>query len=263
MTMIVVLRILTIRGANQSTYDPGPISQTTYYVRCARRAGCTDWTIGESNCVVKTVDANNNCGGSPTGCNIQVSTSLNSIMISGAVGTYPSVAVYDDNFVQLYHCHTWNGGCPNPVVVNGLASGSYWVAASVTASDFTTLLCNVWENHVIGGTPRLGNSNENQVVNIPNEVEASTEKATLDFDLYPNPARQSVNISLENYSGEIVTVRLLNQLGAVVSQQIVDRQSQSNLTLSLNNISDGIYTVWVYSDNHQPIGKRLLVRKMN
>ncbi|MEL6867511.1 MAG: SdrD B-like domain-containing protein, partial [Bacteroidota bacterium] len=46
-----------IPGANGPTYDPGPITVTTYFVRCVRRQGCTelaDWK--ESNCVVKTVE---------------------------------------------------------------------------------------------------------------------------------------------------------------------------------------------------------------
>ncbi|HHM21974.1 MAG TPA: hypothetical protein ENJ20_08110, partial [Bacteroidetes bacterium] len=45
-----------ISNSNVESYDPGPISQTTYYVRCSRRAGCTSWNVGESNCVVKTVE---------------------------------------------------------------------------------------------------------------------------------------------------------------------------------------------------------------
>jgi SdrD B-like domain/SprB repeat/Secretion system C-terminal sorting domain len=41
-----------IPGSNGPTYDPGPISITTYYRRCSRRSGCSDW-IGETNIVVK------------------------------------------------------------------------------------------------------------------------------------------------------------------------------------------------------------------
>ena len=43
-----------IAGATGSTYNPGVITETTYYLRCARRAGCIDYP-GESNCVVKEV----------------------------------------------------------------------------------------------------------------------------------------------------------------------------------------------------------------
>lgn len=45
----------TIAGATGLTYDPGVVSQTTCFIRCSRRAGCTDY-IGESNIVTMTVD---------------------------------------------------------------------------------------------------------------------------------------------------------------------------------------------------------------
>ncbi len=47
-----------IPGSTESSYDPGPISQTTYYRRCSRRAGCTEY-IGESNIV--TVEYADEC----------------------------------------------------------------------------------------------------------------------------------------------------------------------------------------------------------
>ena len=48
-----------IPGANMPTYDPDPISMTTYYIRCSRRSGCTNY-IGESNRITKTII---DCGG--------------------------------------------------------------------------------------------------------------------------------------------------------------------------------------------------------
>ena len=43
-----------IPGANGESYDPMPISQTTYYGRCSRRNGCTEY-VGETNFVVKAI----------------------------------------------------------------------------------------------------------------------------------------------------------------------------------------------------------------
>jgi hypothetical protein len=43
-----------ISGATSSTYDPPAITQTTWYRRCARRSGCTDYN-GESNWIKKEV----------------------------------------------------------------------------------------------------------------------------------------------------------------------------------------------------------------
>ena len=44
-------------NSNSSSFDPGTISQTTWYRRCARRVGCDEYT-GESNWIKKEV---NNC----------------------------------------------------------------------------------------------------------------------------------------------------------------------------------------------------------
>ncbi len=41
-----------IPNSNAPDYDPGPISVTTYFRRCARRAGCSDY-VGESNIIIK------------------------------------------------------------------------------------------------------------------------------------------------------------------------------------------------------------------
>ncbi|MCO6486596.1 MAG: hypothetical protein J5I41_12550, partial [Saprospiraceae bacterium] len=44
-----------IPGSDAPDYDPGPITETTWYRRCARREGCTDY-VAESNIVVKEVN---------------------------------------------------------------------------------------------------------------------------------------------------------------------------------------------------------------
>jgi hypothetical protein len=43
-----------IPNSNSATYDPGPLYQNTCYLRCSRRAGCTNYD-GESNVVSVTV----------------------------------------------------------------------------------------------------------------------------------------------------------------------------------------------------------------
>ncbi|MDX1348590.1 MAG: SprB repeat-containing protein, partial [Putridiphycobacter sp.] len=44
-----------IPGTNSQTYDPGYITETTVYRRCARNLGCTSWP-GETNDVIMTVN---------------------------------------------------------------------------------------------------------------------------------------------------------------------------------------------------------------
>ena len=44
-----------IVGSTSESYDPGPLTETTYFRRCARRAGCTQY-IGETNIIRICVD---------------------------------------------------------------------------------------------------------------------------------------------------------------------------------------------------------------
>ena len=44
-----------INGADDSTYEPGEITETTYFLRCSRRQGCTYWD-GESNIIAKIIN---------------------------------------------------------------------------------------------------------------------------------------------------------------------------------------------------------------
>lgn len=46
-----------IPNSNSPNYDPGPINQSTYYIRCSRRQGCPDYP-GESNSVAKSLTPN-------------------------------------------------------------------------------------------------------------------------------------------------------------------------------------------------------------
>jgi hypothetical protein len=68
-----------IGGANSSTYDPGVISQTTWFRRCSRRAGCTDFT-GETSWIMKEVKA-------PATANAGADINLTCTTPSGQIGT--------------------------------------------------------------------------------------------------------------------------------------------------------------------------------
>ncbi|MCC7029674.1 MAG: hypothetical protein IT257_05155, partial [Chitinophagaceae bacterium] len=65
-----------IAGANSASYNPGVITQTTWYRRCSRRAGCSDY-VGESNWVMKSVCPVPQAVAGPTqnlDCNITAAT---------------------------------------------------------------------------------------------------------------------------------------------------------------------------------------------
>jgi 5-hydroxyisourate hydrolase-like protein (transthyretin family) len=80
-----------IAGATGTTYDPGTVTQTTWYLRCSRRAGCLCY-YGESNIVKITITGNcttgcsdltsgGTIGSNQSGCNPYISTPLSSIAL--------------------------------------------------------------------------------------------------------------------------------------------------------------------------------------
>jgi SdrD B-like domain/Ig-like domain CHU_C associated/HYR domain len=66
-----------IAGATGATYDAGPLTKTTAYIRCSRRAGCSDY-VGESNIIIVTI--NTNCGGKDPICISRKTPILNNVL---------------------------------------------------------------------------------------------------------------------------------------------------------------------------------------
>lgn len=54
-----------IENSNGENYDPGKITETTFYIRCARREGCPEFSA-ETNVVVKTVEDEAECASQNT-----------------------------------------------------------------------------------------------------------------------------------------------------------------------------------------------------
>jgi|GEM_PF-1830490 len=98
-----------IAGANGPTYDPGFISTTMEYRRCARRSGCTAF-IGESNWVVMTV---------LDSATVAV-TATNGDCSNGNLG---SAAASGGT------TYAWSTGAIT-ATINGLAAGTYTVTAT-------------------------------------------------------------------------------------------------------------------------------------
>jgi len=76
-----------IAGASSATYDSPVITQSTCFLRCARRAGCTEWagesniiTVKLSNISLSTTQTNVSCNGGANG-------SIN-LTVSGGVSPY-------------------------------------------------------------------------------------------------------------------------------------------------------------------------------
>ena len=311
-----------IAGATSSTYNPGTITQTTYYRRCSRRAGCSVWTEGESNCIVKTVET---CG--PTVCADRNATSSNTCTNNTSYGIYTAGGNYytlsNAKFVEYtdgtakftghanglgdidvtFSGRTSNGtekfgNCLGQVSTNdwyyytafsgtighlsisrrgeefhigtggnnqngGVLGGSgWWEATDGTLGDINIRLSGS-ATACAGSTNRIQNGGLDQpIVNQGIEEINTSESAISEVKVFPNPARETVNVSLKGYEGRDVEIHLINQIGKRVKIVNLENATNEVYSIDLNNATSGIYTVWIFTEGKQPVGKKMIVNKM-
>ncbi len=117
-----------IPGATGPTFDPGVISQTTWYVRCVRRVGCTSYTgpTHETNCVKKEVKTTGCGGGGTPDCNaITITPGSGNIAIGGLTAPIIMVQVFNASWASVFN-QTYSTS-PGSISIPGLAAGVYYV----------------------------------------------------------------------------------------------------------------------------------------
>ena len=153
-----------IPGANQATYSPSTLSQSTYYVRCSRRTGCSSWTQGKSNCVKITVD-NTNCGDGPdtggNGIDLAISLSGNGADVAPYTNFTVNLVVTNEG-TQTANNVVVNITQPQNVVFQGgnsfsATQGNYdifstfnWSLGTIGAGQSATITLNYY---ALAGTP--------------------------------------------------------------------------------------------------------------
>lgn len=122
----------TIAGANAATYDSPSITQSTCFLRCSRRAGCTDWD-GESNAVSVKLSA------------LMLSKVVQNVTCNGWANGVINLSVTGGNTPYTYD---WsNDGAENPdndpQDLYDLVAGTYTVTVTDATGCTATLSATV------------------------------------------------------------------------------------------------------------------------
>lgn len=80
--------------------------------------------------------------------------------------------------------------------------------------------------------------------------------------VFPNPADNYVNISIQDAEGKSATIQLLDVNGNVRINQVIDNITSDVIKLDLRKVIDGMYFINISIDGEQSVTKRLVVHHL-
>lgn len=213
-------------------YDPGLLSQTTYFARCVRRVGCDNWL--ETNAVEIKVEQNAVAAIHDPGA-----ICVGDVVTFTAAANGPNAAYY------------WNFG-PNatpststeesPTVVWN-QPGYLNISLSVTDNNCTSRdmeLIVVSNNPVYCGTAFVAPINGSDVTN----GEAIGGSKIGAVNIYPNPVSEVLNIKWNIATDADLTIELLT----VTGQRLLTKTAQGNdfsVEMDVEDVQAGVYLLRV------------------
>jgi hypothetical protein len=106
-----------------------------------------------------------------------------------------------------------------------------------------------------------GNCTDTVVFNVAITVSIEELMGLSNLTIYPNPASEGAIVSFVNNEGNSFDIQLIDQLGRVImSHNNIQSIGSNMVNVDLTNLSDGIYSIQLKSDQNT-ISKRLIVRK--
>jgi hypothetical protein len=226
----------TIAGANGPSYDPGPLSQTTHFVRCAKSATCSTWL--ESNFVTITVSNVAVADILPTG-----SICINDPVTFTAAANGPG-AVYSWNFGPWATPST--SSQPTVSVVFRQA-GVTNVGLTVSRND-----CVSTESMsiTVSNSPTYCGMGITQPGNGGQSAIAPSVQVAGQFSAYPNPFSDVLTVAWDAGIESVVSVKLYSVEGRLLHSGLSGDGDLQYLA-DFGSLFPGVYLLHLQSENGQ------------
>ena len=148
---------------------------------------------------------------------------------------------------------TWGNGTHNLRSTGGVENfdSGYFTGPGAqfsytfTNAGVTTYICDPHPNSMYGAVTVLGTASTNEINNI-------------EFEIYPNPVIDIVNLTFENNFENMFKVEIYDSLGRLSFTQ--NKSSSGNkLSLNISELERGIYILKLYNNNK--ISVRRIIKK--
>jgi len=210
-----------IPNSNSPDYDPGIITKTTWYIRCARRVGCDSYP-GESNIIEKTVF---DCAASPSAENLRTNVQSGQVEL------------------------VWEGKVPYKnghfIVEKSTDGGANYKVICVMPSPISG---DMDEYQFMDKEPHFGENYYRVKTVVPNMSNAFTNIAMamvkpnefLRVIAYPNPVQNEVTIQFLEELDEVAKVQIVNGFGQVIKSVDMNTANRKQ-QIDLSDLPSGIY----------------------
>lgn len=264
-------------GSTSASIMDNPSSNTTYTVTGTSSAGCVKTvtasiTVGSAPSIV--VNSQAICSGSSatlsasgvstytwnTGSNASnivvnpTSTTVYTVSgdLTGCGTTAVSTATVEVNSNPTVTMGSLAGPyCINnpTVALTGSPSGGVFSGAGVSGSVFdpassgagTFTLTYVYTD----ANSCSGSDNESVVVSLCTGIE---ELSSSSVSIYPNPAKDILNISIDHFSTENTHIEMFDAIGKLI---VSDKVNNSLTSIDMSHLSRGMYTIRIVIDGKQ------------
>jgi hypothetical protein len=171
------------------------------------------------------------------------------VITTGGTATITLTTLPFDYDIRLYSSNgttqlaiSQNGGTTSETISRTYTAGTYYVRVYGFNGANSATIC--YTLRVALGT-----------ATIPDIPVTATDK--IKMDVYPNPARQVLNISLNGYD-DVKTIEVFDLNGKKV---IAQNQVQNNAALRLINLPSGIYLLKVSTPDGTVLGQQKFVKE--
>lgn len=225
-----------------TSLNPGPVYTTTYYARCVRAIGCTEWLVTEIVTITVDDDA------------VATIEEPGPICVDDAI-TF-NAADNDPNANYLWNFGPYatpqfsNEASPTVVFNQANYSFIYLTVTNNGCMSSSNMLIAVSDDPTYCGSSNLGTGGTNA-----NGISTSSFKANDQFTVYPNPVTDKLSVEWTSNIHSTVQVEILSMDGKTVLTDKIGENTHSFQT-DVNHLNAGIYMLRLrHSDGEQEVFK--------
>lgn len=148
--------------------------------------------------------------------------------------------------------HSTDGANWQPVIVTQIAMSNCIEVGLLTQNNAPTGTVEaIFENvNIVDAVP----------LSAPEGLDIA-EELPVELEVFPNPATDEVNVTLNSFYGEAVEIQVYNKLGQIITRKVIDEVTFGVETIDVSQFTNGMYLFKVKTDTKEETRRVVVSRK--